>query len=286
MRKSPQRGPTGRGYRAGDIYSFRTSPATEFSPRETNRYGALKIVGFKDEMLSVCYVVLDGVFDRHPDLTAVSGLPWLKSTRFSWRGVPACSCVYVEWKNDLADIRYVGSVDLSQADITLMSACRSGGPWSGASAHVEGEWRWRNDRAAYVDEVERSRRARDDRLAAEHERYRTRLKSLTWEELLADQAFSRWDAHPPFPPPEFTAAARDRIRSAILELQSLGPKPKKLVVRAVLKACVEWFNAKDKEFGEVIETEEREDICVALEELAFVAGQRSLVEEIERWRSW
>ena len=37
-----------------------------------------------------------------------------------------------------------------------------------------------------------------------------------------------------------------------------------------LESCVEWFNAKDLEFGNVIETEEREDICAVLEELAFV----------------
>ncbi len=286
MKRHRQEGSTERGYRAGDIYSFRTSPATEFSPRKTNRYAALKILGFKDNMLSFCYVVLDGVFSRHPDLTKVAGLPWLKNTRFSWRGGPACRLVSIEWQNDLTDFRYVGSVDLSQADIALMSECRAGGPWSGASDHAEGEWRWRNDRAAYVDEIERYRRARDERIAAEHERYRTRLRSLTWEKLLAEQAFSRWDAHPPFPPPEFTAAARDRIRSAVLELQALGQKPKKSDVRAVLKACVEWFNARDTEFGEVIETEEREDIYKVLEELAFVARQRSLVEEIERWRNW
>jgi hypothetical protein len=36
----------------------------------------------------------------------------------------------------------------------------------------------------------------------------------------------------------------------------------------------------------VIETEEREDICAALEELAFVARQKGLVAEIDEWRDW
>jgi len=36
----------------------------------------------------------------------------------------------------------------------------------------------------------------------------------------------------------------------------------------------------------VIETEEREDICEVLGEIAVVAGQRSLVDEIDDWRSW
>jgi C4-dicarboxylate-specific signal transduction histidine kinase len=135
-------------------------------------------------------------------------------------------------------------------------------------------------------EVERAHRARDARLAAERERYNKRLKTLTWEQLLNEQRFSRWNVHPPFPPPAFVAAARDRIHSTILELQALGPKPTKAQVRAKLKACVEWFNVKDVEFGQVIETEEREDICEVLGELAFVARHRSLVNEIDDWRTW
>jgi hypothetical protein len=57
-------------------------------------------------------------------------------------------------------------------------------------------------------------------------------------------------------------------------------------VRSILKACVEWFNKADAEAGGVIETEEREDICAVLEELAFVARQKALVEEIDTWREW
>src|ERR1700730_14229383 len=115
-------------------------------------------------------------------------------------------------------------------------------------------------------------RARDGRRAAEHERRNERLKTLTWETLLSEQLFSRWNEHPPFPPTAFVAAARERVLSAIRELRALGQRPKKGQVRAALKALVEWFNEKDAEFGEVIETEEREDIYRVLEELATVAG--------------
>ncbi len=282
--KSPQLGPTGRGYHAGDIYSFRTSPATEFSPKETGRYAALKVLGLKDGR--VCYVVLDGVFGRHPDLAEVAHLPELKNSRFQYRGDAACSFIPLHWENNLEDFRYVGTLDPSEGDADLLAACRSFGTWSSASSHAEGEWRWRNDRAAYQEEVERAQRARDARLAAERERREKRLKALTWETLLEETPFSRWNVHPPFPAPAFVAAARDRVRSAILELQALGPHLKKAEVRATLRACVDWFNAKNAEFGGVIETEEREDICQALGELAAVAGQRSLVDEIDDWRSW
>lgn len=269
---------------AGDICSFRTSPATEFSPRNTGRYAALKILGVANE--GIGYVVFDGVFPAHPDLEQVFRLPWLRITRFSSRGNPACGIAYAKWTNDLEDFRVLGNVPLTKEDLELSSAIRSYGPLSGASAHAEGEWRWRNDRRAFEHEMQLHRQARDARIAAEHERYERRLKTLTWEKLLEEEPFPRWNEHPPFPPSDFTIAARDEVRSVILKLQRLGPKPNKAEVRTVLRACVEWFNAKDRECGGVIETEEREDISALLKELAFVARQRSLVDEIAGWRTW
>ena len=124
------------------------------------------------------------------------------------------------------------------------------------------------------------------RIAAKRERQKTRLETLTWESLLKEKPFSRWDRHPPFPPSEFVQAARDQIYSTARSLQALGLKPKRPQVRAILKSCVAWFNAKDFEFGNVIETEEREDIFAVLEELAFVARQGTLVSEIDEWRDW
>ena len=49
---------------------------------------------------------------------------------------------------------------------------------------------------------------------------------------------------------------------------------------------MEWFNRADEQAGGVIETEEREDICAVLEEMAYVARQKSLVDEIGEWRAW
>lgn len=274
----------GHGYRPGDIYSFRTSPATEFSPKETGRYATLKVLGVKDG--SVYYVVLDGVFDRHPDLAQASRLGWLRKSRSSQSGDPVCGGAYVGWEPNLEDFRHLGTVELSREDAELMLTCNSFGPLRSASIHAEGEWRWRNDRAAYQEEIDRHRSARKERRDAERERYEKRVKGLTWEKLLQEQPFPRWDEHPPFPAPEFTAAAREQVRSVIQKLQKLGPKPPKTKVRAILKAAVEWFNAKNAEFGSVIETEEREDICSLLGELASVARQPSLADEIDDWRKW
>ena len=56
--------------------------------------------------------------------------------------------------------------------------------------NAEGDRRWRNDRAALEDDVERAKQARDARAAAERERYEKRLKSLTWENLLEEAVAS------------------------------------------------------------------------------------------------
>jgi hypothetical protein len=60
---------------------------------------------------------------------------------------------------------------------------------------------WRNHRAAYEAEVKLERQAREAREAAARERYRMRLKALTWEKLMEEQPFPRWQESPPFPPP-------------------------------------------------------------------------------------
>jgi hypothetical protein len=182
------------------------------------------------------------------------------------------------WPNDLEDLRYVGTVVPTKEDADALAACRSIGPWTRASSDAEGEWRWRNDRDGYQEEVERSHRARDERRSVERG---GRLRALTLETLLASQPFSRWAEHPPFPPPEFATAANERVLAAIREVRALGPSPKKAKVRATLKALVEWFNAKDAEFGEVIETEEREDIYRVLQDLVtWRATRRSRMKSI------
>jgi hypothetical protein len=76
------------------------------------------------------------------------------------------------------------------------------------------------------------------------------------------------------------------IHQTCRALRALGTKPPKSDVRRLLKECVEWFNKADEQANGVIETEEREDICAVLEEIAYVARQKSLVNEIEDWRTW
>ncbi len=145
-------GPAKRDCEIGGIYSFRTSPFTEFSPKVTGRYAALKVLGLKDKC--ICYVVLDGIFDHHPSLAATSRLPWLHSVSFSWRGGPACRCVPSGQEIDLEEFHHVGTVAVTHEETELLAACGAYGAWSGASIDADREWRWRNDRAAIEEEIE------------------------------------------------------------------------------------------------------------------------------------
>ncbi len=277
---------------AGDIYAFQTAPLSEFAAPETNRYAAFKIIGVSDQHFAIA--VLDGVWDRLPRLTDVSNARVLRQNRFVHAGRKAAFGLRTAWwtPGDLKDLVLIGRVQPTAEesglgdDIISFAVGTSHAPLTAANHAAEGEWRWANDREALVAEQEKTR-AKDAAIrAAQEERYRTRLRKLTWDQLLSETPFERWSPSPPFPPANFTQSARQTIHAACRDLSALGPKPKRAQVRAILKSCVEWFNKADEEAGGVIETEEREDICAVLEELAFVACQKSLVEEIDDWREW
>jgi len=268
---------------AGQIYSFRTSPITEFSEPQTGRYAALKVLAVDD---LVTFVVLDGVFAAPPVLSAASGLPMLRNERFFFTGKIALNWVPVGWSIDLLEFRYLGVEGVSKEELAVLTPLRGYSSWSTASADAEGEWRWRHDRERLRNEVEQANKARDAKRLAEQQRDKVRLKGLTWAKLRDEEHFSRWRESPPFPPPEFRNAARAAIQRTISELEALGSKPRKQDVRIVLRTSVEWFNSEDERYDNVIETEEREDICLILRDLAVVAGHRSLAVEIDDWRTW
>jgi len=198
------------------------------------------------------------------------------------------------WKpyDDFQDLKFTGVYDLTGEERSRAEAIARGGvgtsytTLSYVNYAAEGEWRWSQDRERFIVEGELDKAKKEAERAATEERYRTRLSGLTWEQLLSETPFERWSPSPPFPPEDFTQAARNVIRDACLSLQALGPKPRKAEVRAILKKTVRWFNEADQKAGWVIETEEREDIYAVLEEMAHVARQKALVDEIDEWREW
>jgi hypothetical protein len=277
---------------AGDIYSFRTSPLSEFASPETGRYAAFKVLGANENFVAIA--VLDGIWSAPPSLNAADEASVLHERRFAHTGSTAAFGVSVNWwtPSDLDSLSLLGRVRLPPVETAMggkIIGFEVGYGYStlhAANRAAEGEWRWEHDRDALILEAKKEKAKAAAEHEAKEERYRTRLKDLTWERLLAETPFERWSPSPPFPPADFTAGARETIRNACRELRGLGQRPPKAKVRTILRHCVEWFNEADKAAEGVIETEEREDICAMLEEMAFLAKQKRLVEEIDGWREW
>lgn len=283
----------------GSVWSFRTRPLTEFSPLETGRYAVLKVIEATPRLIAV--VLLDGVWNIAPDLEAVARRDLLlrRTERFDegrfvrgeehyHKAIEGGGWTIAEFREP----RLVGVLPLTAQEAKFAILYRDrlmGGRYGGLNwldAAAETRWREANDPEALRAERERARAKAAVDHAAREERIRTRLRGLTWETLLSETPFTRWDQSPPFPPAAFRGAAQAKIHETCRALQALGPKPKRADVRRLLKGCVEWFNAADAAAGEVIETEEREDIRQVLEEMAHVARQKALVEEIDAWRAW
>jgi len=279
--------------KGGQVYSFRTRPYSEFGPADTGRFAAIKILGVDDRHVVVA--VLDGVWPNAPTGQDIQSGSIIYEHRFAHKGRAAVFGVNRDWwkpKNDLDEFNFTGTLCVSHAEQSHVDAIASYAPGSrfatlrAANHAAEGEWRWQNDREAFVVETEKKNAKNEAERAAKEERYRTRLSQLTWAQLRSETPFERWNPSPPYPPEEFTMAAKATIRSACDALEQLGPKPRRADVRAILKRTVIWFNEADEKAGGVIETEEREDICAVLEELAHVARQKVLVDEIDEWREW
>ena len=273
------------------IYAFRTAPLSEFAPQATNRYGALKVLGVNDNTIVVA--VLDSVWTKPPSLNNVGSCKILRQRRFSFNGKPAIWGVSIEWWNlfDLHEVTVLGTISVTEEEMQLAAQVFDRAPGSSfsplrfANHAVEGEWRWFNDHEAMLAEQQQIQAQQKVKAAAREEKHRTRLQGLTWEQLLAETPFERWSSDP-FPSADFTRGARKTIHDTCRALFALGSRPPKAEVRKLLRECVKWFNNADQEAGGVIETEEREDICAVLEEMAYVACKESLGTDIARWRTW
>jgi len=278
---------------AGQVYSFRTAPYSEFATPDTSRYGAFKVLGADDKHVAVA--VLDGIWPTAPKTSDIRTALILKEHRFNWNGKAATFRMNRDWwkpEDHFQELGFSGVHKLSPDEQSRADAIARGGvgtsytTLSYVNYAAEGEWRWSHDRERFIAEGELNKAKKEAERAKAEERYRTRLSKLTWEQLLSETPFERWSPSPPFPPEDFTHRARNVIRDACIALQALGPKPRKAEVRATLKKTVRWFNEADQKAGWVIETEEREDIYAVLEEMAHVARQKALVAEIDEWREW
>lgn len=260
----------------GSRFGFRTTPLFPSSPPETGRYGALVILGHNSDLIAIG--VLDGVWTSMPTLAEVAEQSLMRHSRFESGRKPVAFGCDRKWTVELVDLTLLGEapLDAEQQRIAkrYLGDDRIGRIYSlpeTADSEVEGEWRWVNDREAYLAELEAERERGERERAAAQLRYETRLKGLTWEQLLAETPFARWDESPPFPPAEFRDAAVERVRDTYRELAALGPKPRKADARKAVKSLLQWIKDADVAAGLVLETEERDDIHLVLEEITHVA---------------
>lgn len=269
----------------GDFYAFHNLPSSKFAPQERPRYAAFRVLEVTDRLITV--VTLDGTFDHSPLLSEVLALPPLRYQNPGVRRDVAVSFVPLDWPpSPNLEFRWLGNTALGADLLALVPELKGYGPWEKVSWDAEGEYRLRHDRERYLEENARRHAEIVAEAKAVEERYQTRQKGLTWDRLLSERHFERWKESPPFPPQAFADAARATIERTIRTIAALGPKPRKPAVRTALRECVEWFNVEAERAGDVIETEERDDILLLLADICFVARQRSLVEEIEQWRTW
>lgn len=275
----------------GSIYGFKTNPLCDHSEPDTRRFAALKILGSNSQVLVIG--VLDGIFDALPTAEQVRGLEVLRQNRFNFSDAYSAFGVTQGWHDEcLPQLTFLTQVHVNReerriADKTLAFSVgsRFGAP-SAASRDAEGEWRWNHDRDALVAEQAHAVSLAKEKQREAEERYELRLRNLTWDQLIAETPLPNWTGRSPYPSEEFTKNARAKLIETMRTLQASGAKPPRKLVRAKLKQCVEWFNAADEAENGAIETDEREDICLALEEIAFVARQKTLWDEIDDWRTW
>lgn len=279
--------------KAGQLFAFKTRPYTAFSPLETGRSAAVKVLG--KSRVFVVIAVLDGVWSAVPAEDDVCRRPILAERRFWLGGDPEVFGIgRLDWAEGIEiDLPVpVGLASVSAEEEARAKAVIDCAPGTRiatlrhAISCAEAEWRWANDRQAFLSEVARQEAKETAERTAREERYRARLSTITLRQIMSETLLGRWHPSPPYPSEAFTSAARDRIQSACKALENLGPKPGKADVRAILNEVVIWLNEADEAAGSVIETDEREDLCAVLEEMAHAAGQPALVAEIDMWRTW
>ncbi|MBF5092059.1 hypothetical protein F1640_19090 [Novosphingobium sp. NBM11] len=208
---------------AGTVLSFRTAPFTRFSPAETGRWAALRVIGASPPIIVI--LVLDGIWTARPSLAETA----------------ACGI--------LREPMLLGETPLSAQDRAHAEAiacygigARYGTSLASASEAAEGEWRWAHDRDALRDEVAREQIAEKAEAAAARTRFAARMAGLTWDRLRAETPLAGWSAADTGLPPAFVAGARRALLLACAELSALAPKPRKPAARAIFKRCVAWFN--------------------------------------------
>lgn len=273
----------------GSVLSFRTLPLYPVSPRTTGRYGAAVVIGRTPRV--VVLVPLVEIWTEPPSRAAAAAAAAITRGR-GGRGGTAVVVTIVKGENArLPELTLLGRREVTEVEARLAHPSLTGEAWQvvhgtakGLSDTIEERWRWRHEPQQMRSEQQLEHERRHRASAEREHRLQTRLRTLTFEQLLREPLLQDWEPSPPFPAASFRDAIVEHIRGTERELAELGSKPRRPLVRAALAALAARIHATEAAVGEwFIETEEREDLSAVFEDLAYAAKQPALVEEIVDW---
>jgi hypothetical protein len=254
----------------GDVYCFRTEPLSVFSPRETGRFGILKILAADKKR--IVWTILDGAFTDAPTFEMASLLGMIVVNEYDWSRRYATFGVSPNEDNKLEAFSWLGVAAVSAGEIESSNGCTGWTTWLTASHMAEYYWRSRYDADLLNDELEREKQA-----VASSPSGSPRRSKGDWKSIAENQPFPDWSGQPHLPI-EFVAGARAEVTRVVAVLRNLNSKVTAADVQKELKACVRWFNEADVQACGVIETEEREDILVMLSDIAVATGHPEAFE--------
>ncbi|MEM6356869.1 MAG: hypothetical protein AAF844_14445 [Pseudomonadota bacterium] len=276
----------------GTLLAFPTQPLFDSSSPPTGRWGTILVLRHEEAPengTESVVSILDHVLTHRPTVAAMAGAGVMDlAGNLSVGGDRALTFRLLLQEEDRP--RWPALEVVGHRELTTAEAGRSWHvmvPATALSFHVEMAWRYDHDREALEREMEERRQKAELQSAERERRERERLRGLTIQTLLAETQFTEWEETRDFIPSEFLDDLRLRARAMLTAIEALGPKPRRPAVRAEMKAFVEWVNAANAESdADPVATMEREELFAFLEEVAWAAKQRPLVEEVDDWRDW
>lgn len=273
----------------GSVLSFRTIPLYAVSPQTTGRYGAAVVIGRTAHVVALA--PLSEVWTEPPSLAAAAAAATITRGKRGRAGSTEVVTIYKGEDYDvLPELTLLGRREVTDIEARLADSAMAGGYWGivhctpkSLSDRIEERWRWRHEPQQMRDEPHLEKeRLRQEEAEQEHRR-QMRSQTLTFAQLLEEPLLQGWETHP-FLPDWFRTAVVEHIRDTQRELAALGPKPRRPLVRAALKALGQQIYATEAAGGEMlIETDERQDLGDVFEDLIYAAKQPALVDEIVDW---
>ncbi|MEC8579249.1 MAG: hypothetical protein VXZ18_00745 [Pseudomonadota bacterium] len=289
-----------RDLRVGDLIAFQIGENPDFSAPNKDSWGVVKILDLGDQKdWSFSLSVKSGLWTKKPTKWQAFRTRLLVEKRVKKLGTSGLKpevlifTMPVDFAMNLQEAEVIGrEFWLTCSERKALRKIRRDGffytiaaidlaPLSIDHEHRAkfDEERWKSESKAYSEKQQSIRRERK-------QREQQRLKKVTISALIEETQFEDWGNRTQIVPPEFTLGVRKRSRKLLSDLEALGAKPRRKDVRALLKAYISWLNEFDGSFGYSIETGEREDLIVFVEELCWATKQKPLVAEADAWREW